>query len=328
MQTARHLTIKQLVVFIGPFFLASFYTISIHRATHPSIVDNGIKFDHSSYYSPLIITTQQHYKNTTIIMSDLDHDYTTDDYRAFLFGQHPIHGLLLLYCSRKKNKPPHFQAPGGHVDKEDFDEALTRLQDTATSSSSSSSSVDGNTAHPLLLLACKIGAARELYEETGIDLRNHLDRLQPVQLRKSEKDNGLFPTTCVLKHRLFFKICFTDDDFETKGFDSMVALGLSQSMNTEAPMLMLKLSHEHQGFRFEPDARRAVELLTQHSGGKVSKALGMALSRGEINDIMASSLERDEPEDVVIGHPKSKEAMDHTEAEKGVDGVFDCFRCC
>lgn len=258
-------------------------------------------------------------------MSDLDHDYTTDDYRAFLFAQHPIHGLLLLYCSRKKNKPPHFQAPGGHVDKEDFDEALTRLQDTTTSSSTS---VDGvGTSHPLLLLACKIGAARELYEETGIDLRNRLDRLQPVQLRKSEKDNELLPTLFVLKHRLFFKICFKDDDFETKGFDSMVSLGLSQSMNTEAPMLMLKLSEEHQGFRFEPDPRRAVDLLTHHSGGKVSKALGMALAQGDINEVTSASLERDES-DIVIGHPKSKEAMDHTESEKGVDGVFDCFPCC
>lgn len=313
---SRQLTIKQLVVFIGPFFLASIYTTSIHRTTHPSIIDNGIKYDYSSHHN--IITSHQHIKNPTIIMSDLDHDYTADDYRAFLFAQHPIHGLLLLYCSRKKNKPPHFQAPGGHVDKEDFDEALTRLQDDTTSNSS----VDGNTTHPLLLLACKIGAARELYEETGIDLRNHLDRLQPVQLRKSE-NNGAFPASCVLKHRLFFKICFSDDDFETTGFDSMVALGLSQAMNTEAPMLMLKLSHEHQGFRFEPDPRRAVDLLMQHSGGKVSKALGMALAQGD----MSASLERDEP-DVVIGHPKSKEAMDHTGEEKGVDGVFDCFRCC
>ena len=313
----RHqLTIKQLVAFLGPFILATFYTISIHRATHPYVVDNGIKYDQSSFVK--IITTQQHYKNP---MSDLHQDYTTEDYRAFLFAQHPIHGLLLLYCSRKKNKSPHFQAPGGHVDKEDFDEALIRLQDTTASSSS----VDGDSSHPLLTLACKIGAARELYEETGIDLRNDLNRLQPVQLRKSKKD-GSFTTSCVLKHRLFFKICFTDDDFVTDGFDSMVTLGLSRSMNTEAPMLMLKLSEEHQGFLFEPDPRRAIDLLNQHSGGKVSTALDMAMAQGDIKDVTAP-LERNEP-DVIIGHPMSSEAKDHTEAETGVDGVFDCFHCC
>eukprot|EP00984_Skeletonema_dohrnii_P010215 scaffold3992_cov141-Skeletonema_dohrnii-CCMP3373.AAC.2 len=316
----QQLTIKQLIVFIGPFILATFYTISIHRTTHPSVVDNGMKYDHSSSSTQIIITTQQHNNNPTN-MSDLNHDYTNDDYRAFLFGQHPIHGLLLLYCSRKKKKPPHFQAPGGHVDKEDFDAALARLQDTTISSSS----VDEDSSHPLLLLACKIGAARELYEETGIDLRNDLHRFQPVQLRRSKKD-GLFTTSCVLKHRLFFRVCFTDDDFVTQGFDSMVALGISQSMNTEAPMLMLKLSEEHQGFLFEPDPRRAVDLLVQHSGGKVSTALDMAIAQGEIKDV-TTSLERNEP-DVIVGHPMSNEAKDHTETEKGVKGVLDCFECC
>lgn len=316
-----HLTIKQFVVFLGPFVLATFYTISIHRATHPHVVDNGIKYDKSSFTK--IITTQQHIKNPTItVMSDLHLDYTTEDYRAFLFAQHPIHGLLLLYCSRKKNKSPHFQAPGGHVDKEDFDEALIRLQDTTASSSST---VDGDSSHPLLTLACKIGAARELYEETGIDLRNDLNRLQPVQLRKVKKD-GSFTTSFVLKHRLFFKICFTNADFVTEGFDSMVALGLSLSMNSEAPMLMLKLSEEHQGFLFESDPRRAVDLLKQHSGGKVSAALDMAMDQGEIKDVTAP-LDRNEP-DIVIGHPMSNEAKDHTEAKTGVDGVFDCFHCC
>lgn len=323
MRRSNHqLTIKQIIVFIGPFILAALYTIPIHRRSHLSSVDNGIKYDKSPSFTE-IITTQQHYKKnnpTIVIMSDLNVDYTTEDYRAFLFAQHPIHGLLLLYCSRKKNKSPHFQAPGGHVDKEDFDEALIRLQDTTASRS-----VDESSSHPLLTLACKIGAARELYEETGIDLRNDLARLQPVQLQKVKKD-GSVTTTYVLKQRLFFKICFTDADFVTEGFDSMVSLGLTKSMNTEAPMLMLKLSEEHQGFLFEPDPRRAIDLLKQHSGGKVSTALDMAMAQGEIKDA-TTPLERNEP-DVVIGHPMSNEAKDHTGAEKGVEGVFDCFHCC
>ena len=310
----HQLTIKQIVAFVGPFILATLYTIPIHRRSHLSSVDNGMKYDKSPSFTE-IITTQQHYKNTNISMSDLNVDYTTEDYRAFLFAQHPIHGLLLLYCSRKKNKSPHFQAPGGHVDKEDFDEALIRLQDTTASSS-----------YPLLTSACKIGAARELYEETGIDLRNDLARLQPVQLQKVKKD-GSVATTYILKQRLFFKICFTDADFVTEGFDSMVSLGLSQSMNTEAPMLMLKLSEEHQGFLFEPDPRRAIDLLKQHTGGKVSTALDMAMAQGEIKDV-TTPLERSNEPDVIIGHPMSNEAKDHTGAEKGVEGVFDCFHCC
>lgn len=226
------------------------------------------------------------------------------------------------------------------MDKEDFDIALSRLQDISNNSSSVVDDGDGS-SHPLLVLACKIGAARELYEETGIDLRNNLDRLQPVQLRqgnnKKEEDNtnGL---TCVLKHRLFFKICLTNDDFVTEGFDSKVALGLSQSMNTEqgpSIPLMIKLSHEHQGFLFEPNPRKAVDLLTQHSGGKVSTALSLAIAQGEIKDVIIAGSstnndndddDDDEP-DKIVGHPMSNEAMDQTEGEKGVKGVFDCFDC-
>ena len=262
-------------------------------------------------------------------MSDLNHNYTNDDYRAFLFAQHPTHGLLLLYCSRKKKKSPHFQAPGGHVDQEDFDAALARLQnDSSSVSRVVDKDGDGESSYPLLVLACKIGAARELYEETGIDVRNDLDRLLPVQLRKEgKKDNGL---TFVLKHRLFFKICLNNVDFVTERFDSKVVLGLTQSMNTEPkPMLMLKLSNEHQGFIFEAKPTKAIDLLTQHSGGKVSTALGMAIAQGEIKNVASSLMGNDEESDEkVVGRPMSNEAKDHTEGEKGVKGAFDCFDCC
>jgi 8-oxo-dGTP pyrophosphatase MutT (NUDIX family) len=83
-----------------------------------------------------------------------------DDFRAFVFATHPTYGMLLLYCTRKKSKPPHFQAPGGHVDKEDF----------------VTSSEGGREGPALLMHACKIGASRELFEETGIDIRSQLDR--------------------------------------------------------------------------------------------------------------------------------------------------------
>lgn len=45
------------------------------------------------------------------------------DYRAFLIAVHEKHGLLLLHCTRKKSKGPHWQLPGGHVDDFEFKEA-------------------------------------------------------------------------------------------------------------------------------------------------------------------------------------------------------------
>lgn len=44
----------------------------------------------------------------------------TTDYRGFLFVVHETHGLMLLHCTRKKNKGPHFQLPGGHIDENEF----------------------------------------------------------------------------------------------------------------------------------------------------------------------------------------------------------------
>ena len=47
-------------------------------------------------------------------------DYRNVDYRGFLFVVHDVHGLMLLRCTRKKSKGPHWQVPGGHVDEAEF----------------------------------------------------------------------------------------------------------------------------------------------------------------------------------------------------------------
>ena len=85
-------------------------------------------------------------------------DFAQNDYRAFCLLVHRQHGAIMLQCTRKKKKPPHYQLPGGHVDKFEFDQVRQ------TSSSSSSSS---KVAIEELYQAAKIGCAREVYEETG-----------------------------------------------------------------------------------------------------------------------------------------------------------------
>ncbi|EED92206.1 predicted protein [Thalassiosira pseudonana CCMP1335] len=132
-----------------------------------------------------------------------------DDYKAFIFPMHAEHGMLLLYCTRKKKKGPHYQVPGGHVDKEDF-EAAAKLQPDVTGPSH-------------LLLSCKIGAARELKEETGMDLRDSLERLIPVALRAQEE--GSKELSCELKKRVFFSVDITDEDlFVTKWWEDIHCL--------------------------------------------------------------------------------------------------------
>jgi 8-oxo-dGTP pyrophosphatase MutT (NUDIX family) len=70
-----------------------------------------------------------------------------------------------------------------------------------------------------LLFAAKIGAARELFEETGIDVRAHLDRLVPAHLRSFDPSHqGLVNQ---LGHRLFFILTLINGDFTTDGVQAM-----------------------------------------------------------------------------------------------------------
>jgi 8-oxo-dGTP pyrophosphatase MutT (NUDIX family) len=75
-----------------------------------------------------------------------------------------------------------------------------------------------------LLLAATVGAARELFEETGIDLRRNLHRIQPVPLHNGdEKRPELMENE--YKHRLFFTVTVKDGDFPRVGVPPMDDVG-------------------------------------------------------------------------------------------------------
>jgi len=133
-------------------------------------------------------------------------DYKNEDYRGFILVQHEQYGLMMLRCTRKKSKPPHWQLPGGHVDDFEFVQAAA-----ATNNGDRSSQ---------LLHAGQQGAARELFEETGIDIRNQLDRLQPADLHRETKKKDKFLSN-EYKHRLFYTVTLTDDDFPQHGVAAM-----------------------------------------------------------------------------------------------------------
>jgi 8-oxo-dGTP pyrophosphatase MutT (NUDIX family) len=126
-------------------------------------------------------------------------DYKSVDYRGFVFVVHKTYGLVLLHCTRKKKKGPHFQLPGGHIDEPEF---LAAAQ-------------EGRDGQTQLHLASRAGAARELYEETGMDVRNHLDRLEPAALRNEGEvdEQGKPIPQNELEHRFYFFLSVTDDDF-------------------------------------------------------------------------------------------------------------------
>jgi 8-oxo-dGTP pyrophosphatase MutT (NUDIX family) len=173
-------------------------------------------------------------------------NYQEKDYRGFIFVVHPDWGLLLLHCTRKASKPPHYQLPGGHVDDDEFEAAGTYLvwfllyhvpiysllshDITFFCYTNTCSSLfpfmslcfiarESHNAKSQLLQAAKVAAARELWEETGLDVREQLDRLEPASLRTTteavatlkKKKDLLLPNE--YKHRLFFFLQVNDNDF-------------------------------------------------------------------------------------------------------------------
>lgn len=162
-----------------------------------------------------------------------------------------------------------------------FNPALSRSDSTSTTTAEQSGDHDEQ-----LLLAAKAGAARELYEETGMDMLRQLHRLQPAQVFRDKnggdalKKSGL-PN--LYKSRLFFFLPVTDDDFpKGHGVTPMGPVGTH---------LTLKLSVEHSGFIFQPEPADAAEMLQHHSGGKCSEALLMAQNKdGETTTLSTQSL--------------------------------------
>lgn len=104
-------------------------------------------------------------------------------YRSFIFVLHVSYGILLLHCTRKVKKGFHYQIPGGHVDDDDFlirtnvttSTSTTNFTTTGSANADADDVDDSNKsqASKLLQMAGMVGALRELYEETGIDLRTH-----------------------------------------------------------------------------------------------------------------------------------------------------------
>jgi hypothetical protein len=73
-----------------------------------------------------------------------------------------------------------------------------------------------NNTSTQLYLASRAGTARELFEETGIDIRQSLDRLHPVILRATTPQTNKHGDESLpneFKNRLIFVVQVTDQDY-------------------------------------------------------------------------------------------------------------------
>jgi hypothetical protein len=66
-----------------------------------------------------------------------------------------------------------------------------------------------------LLLAAQEGTARRLYEETGLDFREQLNRLVPAKLRSEPTvdEHGQTIPTNEHNKQLYFAVTVSDEDF-------------------------------------------------------------------------------------------------------------------
>ena len=127
-------------------------------------------------------------------------DVSKKDYRAFCLLIHRKQGAVLLHCTRKKRKPPHYQLPGGHVDGYEFKQVTKSISNFVTQEQ--------------LYYASRIGCAREVYEETGIDFRNRLEEFLPMVLYNNAAGNFRNETLInEYKSRIFFVCEVFDEDF-------------------------------------------------------------------------------------------------------------------
>eukprot|EP00760_Papus_ankaliazontas_P029665 PhM_4_TR4341/c0_g1_i1/m.33186 len=146
------------------------------------------------------------------------------EYRAFVVAHTPWGYIVLRSHKSKKGVTNYGQCPGGRLDDHEVPAATDN--DAVTTD------------------AFKRACCRELFEETGIDLRSAISRLQPIPFPHPTKR--------------FFTVELSEGDFPT--IDGGGAVGL-------------RLSHEHVGWLFVQTKEEVAELVKHHSGGDVGRAV-------------------------------------------------------
>ncbi|CBZ51954.1 putative NUDIX hydrolase domain-containing protein [Neospora caninum Liverpool] len=206
--------------------------------------------------------------------------------RGFAIAWRAEGGFLLLR-SEKKSKGLHYQLPGGHAEfPGDASRAAQFLQSEASSRafflsapSSAEAAGEQRKKHVDEEEVARAACARELFEETGIDVGEDLGSLVPLA------PAGVGP----YNNRFFFFLHLTDklladapralqsDDAEKQTANGNTrALLYPENRDGHSPPLDVQLAvglDEHTGFRFVDSAEEAAELVVKHAGGRSTKAL-------------------------------------------------------
>ncbi|OII72817.1 uncharacterized protein cubi_03687 [Cryptosporidium ubiquitum] len=192
---------------------------------------------------------------------------SVNKFRSFIIVIHQKYGCLLLKSS-KKSEHDIFQLPGGRLDEKDL--IINQLE---------MNNDDYNIKTHILPKedSFKVAAARELYEETGMDFRNRLHMLKPLEFDLPKKWKFFYldiTNTEITENQCQNKSdrnCYFKPFQKIAKYFISILYTLNNCFNTTN--FHLKLSKEHESFLFEKDLVKASQLVQSHSKGICSKAL-------------------------------------------------------
>jgi hypothetical protein len=194
-------------------------------------------------------------------------DYKSADFQAMVFVVHRTRGMLLLQGSKASSLNSRNNVPGGAIIEEEFLDAAKQ---------SGSPQVQ-------LQIAARIAAARQLFETTGLDIRQQANRFKPAVLNVNppmDPVRGFQYLRNENENKLYYFLQVDEDDFSKLKDQQEVALNAKSkkpSVDAGDEPVSLKLSNNYSGFEFVHDPVDATDVLKK-DGNDAATALNMIMN--------------------------------------------------
>ncbi|KAG7363443.1 hypothetical protein IV203_026803 [Nitzschia inconspicua] len=189
-------------------------------------------------------------------------NYQKADYSAMVFVVHRTRGMLLLHAGDGTDKKRH--VPTGVIQESEFLDAAKK-------------SGSGNAQ---LQIAAREAAARQLFENTGLDIRHSMNRFKPAILRLNPPTDakGVQYLKNEYNNRLYYFLQVDEEDFATiSEADGNGKLTRPSEDSGDSP-LVLRLRDTYDGFTFVLDPSDAAKILKQDGNIDATSALRMIMN--------------------------------------------------
>lgn len=200
-------------------------------------------------------------------------DYKKADYTSMVFVVHRTLGMLLLYVGDGANQKS--QIPCGQIQEKEFLDAAQK-------------SGSGNVQ---LQIAAREAAARQLFENTGLDIRGHIDRFKPAILRLNPPVDakGVQYLKNEYNNRLYYFLQVDEQDFAAISESDASGKLTRPSEDPGDSPLALRLRDNYNGFTFILDPSDAAKILKEDGSKEATHALRMIMNEASSEGVPSSS---------------------------------------